>query len=129
MDRVLIRLAAVVLGAAVVAAPALAADDPVAHGADLFDMNCSACHSVAPALKNKLGPSLFGVVGRKAGAVEGYAYSPALAEGALNWTPETLDAYLTDPQAAAPGNRMKYDTRGLKPDDRAALIAFLGAQK
>lgn len=132
MDRVLSRRLGAGLALAILAgaAPGRAADpSDVARGSQLYDLNCSACHSVAPTLKNKMGPSLFGVVGRKVGAAAGYAYSPAMTDNAAVWTPEALDAYLADPQAAMPGNKMKYDTRGLKPEERAALIAFLGAQQ
>lgn len=121
------RSVALVAALVGIAGSAHAAGDP-AHGAEIFDLNCSACHSIAPVLRNKLGPSLFGVVGRKAGSVETYSYSPAIPGTGLTWTPENLDAYLTNPKKVAPDNRMKFD--GLpSADDRADIIAFLSQQK
>jgi len=108
----------VALGAAL---PARAAD--VRHGAKVFRSQCAECHSTK-AGKNKTGPSLFGVVGRRAGSVPRYVYSKAMKNSGLTWTEERLDGYLTAPRKAVPGCKMKY--RGLK--DRAAradLIAFL----
>jgi nitrite reductase (NO-forming) len=86
---------------------------------------CQACHSMEPG-KNILGPSLAGVMGRKAGAVEGFNYSPALKQSGITWDAKTLDAYLKDPAKTVPGNRMPFP--GLKTDhDRADVIAYLAA--
>ena len=71
--------------------PAGAAD--VAKGGDVFAEECAECHSVREG-KNKKGPSMFGVVGRKAAAVPDAVYSDALKGGGLTWTPDKLDAYL-----------------------------------
>ncbi|MBC7954098.1 MAG: cytochrome c family protein [Rhodospirillaceae bacterium] len=101
------------------------AGDPAA-GEKVFTQ-CKACHTVQ-AGQNRVGPSLFGVVGRAAGAVEGFAYSPAMKGSGMTWTAETLDKYLTDPKAAIPGNKMVFP--GLKkPEDRANVIAYLAQQK
>lgn len=116
-------LAAVLLAA--VPALAQAAGDPAA-GEKVFNQ-CKACHTLE-AGKNRVGPSLHGVVGRKAGSVEGFAYSPAMKAYAQDWTPENLDKYLADPKAAVPGNKMAF--AGLKkPEDRANVIAYLSQQK
>jgi nitrite reductase (NO-forming) len=86
---------------------------------------CQACHSLEPG-KNILGPSLAGVIGRKAGSEPSYAYSPAMKQANMVWDAKTLDAYLTDPQKVVPGNKMPFP--GLKTDhDRADVIAFLAA--
>jgi len=86
---------------------------------------CQACHSIAPG-KNLLGPSLAGVIGRKAGAEAGFNYSPAMKSADIVWNPETLDQYLADPAKVVPGNKMPFP--GLKTDhDRADVIAFLAA--
>lgn len=107
------------------AAPALAEGDAAA-GEKVFNQ-CKACHTVQ-AGQNRVGPSLFGVVGRKAGTAEGFAYSPAMKGANLTWTPENLDKYLTDPKALVPGNKMAFP--GLKkPEDRANVIAYLAQQK
>ena len=84
---------------------------------------CQACHSIEPG-KNLLGPSLSGVIGRKAGAEAGFNYSPAMKSADIVWNPETLDKYLADPAKVVPGNKMPFP--GLKTDhDRADVIAFL----
>ncbi len=95
--------------------------DPV-RGQRVFAI-CGECHSLA-AGTNKYGPSLHGLIGRRAGSVADFDYSDAMAQAGLTWDDATLDKYLADPQAVVPGNRMPFD--GL-PDarDRADLIAYL----
>ena len=76
--------------------------------------------------KNLLGPSLAGIMGRKAGTESAYNYSPAMKQSGLVWDGKTLDAYLADPQKLVPGNKMPFP--GLKTDhDRADIIAYLAA--
>ncbi len=88
---------------------------------------CAVCHSVDPA-KKSIGPTLFGVVGRPSGSVEGYTYSPAMKAAAKTWDEATIDAYLTDPKTYVPGNKMTF--AGLpKPEDRANVIAYLATLK
>jgi nitrite reductase (NO-forming) len=83
---------------------------------------CQACHSMEPG-KTVLGPSLAGILGRKAGSDPGYSYSPAMKQANIVWDAESLDAYLRDPQKLVPGNKMPFP--GLKTDnDRADVIAF-----
>ncbi len=112
---------------AAVSLPVLAGGD-VGKGADSFDTNCAECHSVAKLLKNKKGPSLFGIVGRPAASIAGFDYSPALKAAGFAWTPEKLEVYLTAPKKLVPDGKMKFD--GI-PDakERADLIAFLAEQK
>lgn len=100
----------------------MAAADP-ANGETLF-RNCAACHSVVEG-ENKVGPHLYGVVGRAVGSVESYAsYSGALTAVAEVWTPVELNAFLENPKGFAPGTSMGYN--GLrKPTDRADMIAYL----
>jgi cytochrome c len=84
---------------------------------------CAICHTVT-AGQNKIGPSLAGVVGRKAGSVPDFNYSPAMKGANLTWTAEELDAYLSNPRGKVPGNKMIF--AGLpKPADRANVIAYL----
>ena len=76
--------------------------------------------------KNILGPSLAGIIGRKAGSESGYAYSPAMKQANIVWDGKSLDAYLNDPQKLVPGNKMPFP--GLKTEhDRADIIAYLAA--
>jgi cytochrome c len=87
---------------------------------------CKACH-VADEAKNKVGPSLQNVIGRTAGTVEGFKYSPAMkaaGEGGLTWTEENIDKYIADPKGFVAKNKMAFV--GLKKeDDRADVIAYL----
>ncbi len=115
-------LAASALG---IAAPVLAQD--VAAGARIF-RQCSGCHAVAPGKPSGVGPNLAGVVGRMAGTVPGFSYSPAMVASGIVWKRDKLDAYLTKPQAAVRGNRMPFF--GLaSAKDRADLIAYLETLK
>ena len=105
---------------------AVADQDAIARGGDVFDEECAECHSLKQG-KNKKGPSLFNVVGRNAGTMEGYHYSDALAAGGFVWTQEKIDAYVTHPKVAVPGGKMRYD--GLDdPKARADLLEFLSSQ-
>jgi len=110
---------------AAVPANALPAGD-AAKGERVFK-RCMVCHSVEPGRKAAMGPNLFGVVGRKAGASD-FAYSPAMKAAALRWTPDKLDAFLTRPAATIPGVRMAFP--GLpSAQDRADIIAYLATRK
>jgi cytochrome c len=84
---------------------------------------CAVCHNIdKPA--TKVGPTLIGIIGRKAGSVPGFKYSDANEKSGIVWTPETLNTYLTDPKAMVPGTKMLFP--GIKDDtDRANLIAYL----
>lgn len=101
--------------------PVQAAGDPV-RGAEIF-RKCVTCHTVESTGRNRVGPRLHGLFGRRAGAVEGFRYSDALKASGLVWDDTTLDAYLKDSEGFVPGTRM-YG--GLTLDqDRADVIAYL----
>lgn len=94
-----------------------------AAGEVVFKSQCSICHSAQPG-RNMMGPSLAGIVGRKAGVEPGFHYSPANEKSGLTWDAATLDRYLTSPAAVVPHTIMTYG--GLKDaDKRANLIAYL----
>jgi nitrite reductase (NO-forming) len=94
------------------------------HGKEVY-RKCQACHSLEPG-KNTLGPSLAGIVGKKAASDPTYAYSPALRNSGMTWDVTTLDRYLLDPQKTVPGNKMPFP--GLKTDnERKDVIAYLAA--
>ena len=117
-------LAAFVLAASCLILPATAAAaGDAAAGAQIFKAQCGACHATE-AGTIRIGPSLFGVLGRKAGSVAGFRYSTANRNAGITWDAEVLDKYLTNPQAVVPGTIMPY--AGLKNDaQRANLIAYL----
>lgn len=95
--------------------------DPVA-GKKVF-AQCMACHVVQAGV-NRVGPSLHGVIGRKAGAVEGFRYSDANKNSGLTWTEQELFTYLENPRGVVPGTIMAF--AGLrKPEDRANVIAYI----
>jgi cytochrome c len=96
------------------------ADGDAARGEVKFQ-DCAACHKLE-AGANNLGPSLHGIFERKAGELADFRYSPAIKRGGITWTPETLDKFITDPQAMVPGNRMPYAGMA-SASDRADLIA------
>jgi cytochrome c len=73
-----------------------------------------------------MGPNLHGLFGRRAGAVAGFNYSPAVKESNIVWNAETLDQFLAAPTRMVPGTRMV--TRVADPARRAALIAYLNAE-
>lgn len=105
--------------------PAAATTGDPDRGAQVFG-SCAACHSLAPG-EHRTGPSLAGIFGRAAGTVPGFTrYSPALEQADVTWTEQTLDAWLANPRAMIPGNRMTFP--GIGDDQaRADLIAYLQA--
>jgi len=100
------------------AAPVSAAD--VDHGKALYE-TCAACHTDRP---DALGPSLKGVVGRKAATLEDFRDSNPMKRANLTWDEENLRAYISDPQGKVKGNRMPYG--GLSdPKDVDDIVAYL----
>ena len=112
----------VALSALALAAAARADDGAVVRGEARF-ADCAACHRLEPGVNN-VGPSLHGIFSRKAGEIADFRYSPAMKRSGIVWTPETLEKFITDPQAMVPGNRMPYAGMTIA-GDRADLIAFL----
>lgn len=118
--------AVIAMYAALAPSPAAAGLGNAVAGKTVY-ARCAACHSVDTPV-NRLGPSLLGVVGRKAATVPGYNYSPALKASGLMWTPVQLDAFLAAPRLKVPGNKMGF--LGLaNAADRANVIAYLGSTK
>ena len=99
-----------------------AAGDPK-RGAGEFTQDCAVCHS-AMAGRNKMGPSLFAVVGRKAGSIADFVYSDPMKQSAFDWTPEKLDAYIANPKEVVPGNKMPFGGIS-EAQEREDIIAYL----
>ncbi|MDG2523440.1 c-type cytochrome [Caulobacter segnis] len=118
------RITAALVAAALsaVAVPALAAGD-AARGKTLFS-RCVTCHKPA---SGPMGPSLNGVLGRKAGTATGFRYSKALTASGKTWSETELDAFLAAPGKAVPGTSMFINVAN--PKDRADVIAYLATVK
>ena len=102
---------------------ALFASTNAAEGAKIFK-KCAACHSITEGGANKIGPALWGVLGRPAGSVPGYKYSKAMAAHGKNWSFEEMNDFLTKPKDWIKGTKMSF--AGLKKaEDRAAVILYM----
>ena len=113
--------ALVVVTSLAAASGALAQD--AAAGKTSFN-KCMACHAVGEGARNKVGPALNGLDGRKAGTVEGFSYTEANRNSGIIWNKDQFLDYIRDPKARIPGNRMVF--AGIKKEDEAAdLWAFL----
>ena len=97
----------------------------IEHGQNVFK-KCSACHVVAKGGKNKIGPALYGILGRKSGSITDYKYSKALTAHGKVWSYEEMNAYLLKPQAHIKGTKMAF--AGLKSEkDRASVILYMNS--
>ena len=113
--------ALIVLASAAASSAALAQD--VAAGKTSFN-KCLACHAVGDGAKNKVGPVLNGLQGRKSGTVEGYSYTEANKNSGITWDEATFKDYIKDPKAKIPGTKMVF--AGIKNEQEASdLWAFL----
>jgi cytochrome c len=92
-------------------------------GAALFKQQCGTCHATGFSDAPRQGPPQIRIIGQHAGRVDGFHYSPSLAQAGFTWDENTLDAWLTNPQAVLPGAIMAY--RQSKPETRAAIITYL----
>ena len=102
---------------------ALFASTSAAEGAKVFK-KCAACHSIAEGGGNKIGPALWGVIGRKAGSLPDYKYSKAMAAHGKSWSFDEMNGFLIKPKAWITGTKMSY--AGLKdPKERAAVILYM----
>lgn len=102
------------------------ADGDAAAGKTVFN-KCSICHSIKDG-ENKIGPSLYGVVGRPSHSEPGYTYSEAMKKYDVTWDADALNTYLVDPRKVVTGTKMIFP--GIKDDtERSNVIAYLGTLK
>jgi cytochrome c len=100
---------------------------PNVEAGKIVFVKCALCHTNEPG-KNKIGPSLFGIVGRKSASLPDYSYSEAMKNFHHTWDAKTLDTYLADPRAVVPGTKMIFP--GIKDEtQRENLIAYLETLK
>jgi cytochrome c len=117
-----LTLGALAIITSMAAAPAALAQD-VAAGKTSFN-KCMACHAIGEGAKNKVGPELNGIDGRKSGTAEGYSYSDANKNSGITWNKEQFLEYIKDPKAKIPGTKMIFP--GIKNEKEANdLWAFL----
>ncbi len=102
---------------------ALLALGNISHGEKVFK-KCAACHLVNKGGENKIGPALYGILGRKVASKDDYKYSKAMASYDKNWTFEEMNGYLKKPQSYIKGTKMAF--AGLRKEkDRASVILYL----
>jgi len=114
-------LIALALGVSGAVLPTIAPAQDASAGRMVF-AQCSSCHSTDGT--NGTGPTLKGIVGRKAGTLAGFRFSRAMRNAGFDWTPQLLDAYIADPQKTLPGNLMPF-SGVVDARQRADLIAYL----
>lgn len=115
-----------VLAAALLVLAANAQADPLEAGRRAY-ARCASCHQVGPGAHSAFGPQLNGILGRRAGGAPDYAYSPAMRKAGFVWDENKLAAFLRDPDAVVPGNKMRF--WGMRDERQVAdLLRYLRAQ-
>ncbi|MEE4454618.1 c-type cytochrome [Novosphingobium resinovorum] len=107
-------------------APSASAPAAITDPAPMAFATCRSCHSTEPG-RNGIGPTLHGIVGSRAGDVEGYAFSPALRDSGIRWDRQTLDTWLQGPMKMVPGTKMVLPVPD--PQKRKAIIDYLETLK
>jgi len=118
--------AGMVLVASMESRPAIAGAAP--DGAKVFKAKCAACHAATPTGGPSIGPRLYGVYGRKAGAQPGYNYSNALKNSGIVWNEDNLKKFIANPRSLVPGNHMPF-AGDRNPAEVDALVAYLKTLK
>ena len=125
IGRFALQAAATVFVAA--SSSAFAQDAGADAGQIVFNNECRTCHTVKEG-DNRLGPSLHGVIGRKAGSLPNFGYSDAMKSSGLTWDEASLDRFIANPDEVVPGNRMKPYGGMASAEERAKIVAYLKAQ-
>jgi cytochrome c len=122
-----LKVALIVVVVAAAASSSAHADGDPKDGEAVFKKNCSVCHTTE-AGKNKIGPSLHGIVGRPSATIPNFQYSEAMKKADKTWDEQTLETYLANPRDFVPNTKMIF--AGLKNEkDRQNLVAYLATQK
>jgi len=108
--------------------PVAAAQEESDDGKVAFNNACRTCHSFKEG-DNRLGPSLHGVVGRQAGSIEGFSFSPAMKGAGIAWDAATLDKFIADPDTVVHGNAMKPFGGIADASERAKIVSYLETLK
>ena len=117
------NLLAALLGVSFSMSATLVTAADMAAGEKVFK-KCKVCHTLEEGGKKKIGPNLFGIMGRVSGVAEGFKYSKAMKAAGVTWDIDTLTQYLTKPKEFIPGNKMAFP--GLKkPQDMENLMAYV----
>lgn len=123
------KVFATIVAIVAAAQPVLASANPdkarIESGQRLFQ-RCASCHTVGPSAVNGFGPQLNGIVGRKAGSVAGYSYSPALRTSKIVWDARTLAAFIRDSEKVVPGNKMRFFSF-MSEKQALEIVTFLAA--
>jgi cytochrome c len=115
------------LALAAVAALGLPAAAHAQDGEAAFKRQCTICHATQ-AGQNKVGPSMAGIVGRKAGTIQGFQYSDAMKGSNITWDIDTLSKYIADPKAVVPNGKMVF--AGVKkPEDVQLILEYIKTLK
>ena len=109
-------------------APVSAAQEETDEGKVAFNNSCRTCHSFK-ADDNRLGPSLHGIVGRKAGSMEGFAFSSAMKSSGITWDASNLDQFIENPDKVVHGNGMKPFGGIADAGERKKIVDYLGTLK
>ena len=112
-----------VLGCLAAVVTCLGAQADPQDGALLFKRECAVCHSVVPG-QTIMGPSLAGVIGRPAGSVEAFRYSPAMRSAGFTWTEDEISSFIESPRKRIPGTNMAFPGER-HPEKRAAIVGYL----
>jgi cytochrome c len=109
-------------------APGLAAEEQGDDGQVAFNNSCRTCHSFKEG-DNRLGPTLHGIVGRKAGSIDGFAFSSAMKSSGITWDEANLDKFIANPEAVVNGNGMKPFGGVADAGERKKIVDYLKTLK
>ena len=108
--------------------PPAAAQEESDDGQVAYNNACRTCHSFKPD-DNRLGPTLHGIVGRKAGSIEGFAFSPSMKASGITWDEATLDKFISDPNQVVSGNKMQPFGGVADAGERKKIVDYLKTLK